>query len=229
MTTGRAAGRRAGDHRDVEVAVEGQRQRARDRRGRHVERVRRAPADGRPPPHLVALHDAEAVLLVDDHHGRSAKATSPWIRACVPATMAASPEAMRARAPRRSAAVRRLVSSSQAHERAEQRPHGLEVLLGERLGGRHEGPLMALLDGAQQGVHGDHRLARADVALQQPAHGGGTLEVGVDLGDGVDLVGGQHEGQARQERRRRLAGRPRAPARCWRAARRLCGAAGRTA
>jgi hypothetical protein len=31
-------------------------------------------------------------------------------------------------------------------ERPEQRRHGLEVLFGERLGGRHEGALMALLD-----------------------------------------------------------------------------------
>ena len=47
-----------------EVAVDGQRERARDRRRRHVQDVRRAPLGER-----LALLDAEAVLLVDDRDG----------------------------------------------------------------------------------------------------------------------------------------------------------------
>src|SRR5262245_24049434 len=56
-----AVGRRLRDLRHREVAVDGQRQRARDRRRRHVQDVRRA-AGGEGAP----LLDPEPVLLVDD-------------------------------------------------------------------------------------------------------------------------------------------------------------------
>ena len=56
-----------------------------------------------------------------------------------------------------------------------------EVLLGERLGRRHQRALPPGLDRAQQRVERDHRLARADVALQQPPHRDAAGEVGVDL------------------------------------------------
>ena len=56
-----AVGRRQRELRDLEVAVDGQRERARDRRRGQVEDVRAPPLDERR-----ALRDAEAVLLVDD-------------------------------------------------------------------------------------------------------------------------------------------------------------------
>ena len=56
-----------------------------------------------------------------------------------------------------------------------------EMLLGERLGRRHQRPLTPGLDSAQQRVERDDRLARADVALEQPLHRAGPAEVGVDL------------------------------------------------
>ena len=52
------------------------------------------------------------------------------------------------------------------------------VLLGQHLGGRHERALVAALHGGEQGADGDDRLARADVALQQPVHGVGRGQVG---------------------------------------------------
>ena len=57
---GLAVSRRPGDLGDVEIAEDGLCERARDRRGGHVQDVRRRPAE-RPP-----LLDAETVLLVDD-------------------------------------------------------------------------------------------------------------------------------------------------------------------
>ena len=45
-----------------------------------------------------------------------------------------------------------------------------EVLLRERLGRRHQRALAAGLDRPQERVERDDRLARADVALQQPLH-----------------------------------------------------------
>ena len=60
-----AVGRRARDLRHVQVAVDGERERPRDRRRGHVQDVRRPALDERAP-----LLDAEAVLLVHDGHGQ---------------------------------------------------------------------------------------------------------------------------------------------------------------
>ena len=163
--------------------------------------------DGRASRHLVALHDAEAVLLVDHDHGEVGKgdvALDQGVRAHHDRGVARGDAAERRPAlGGRQAAGQQLAG----HERPEQRGHRLEVLLGERLGGRHEGALMALLHRPQQRVHGDHGLAGADVSLQQPAHGPVALEVGVDLGDRPHLVIGERKGQAGQELRSGLARR----------------------
>ena len=70
-----------------------------------------------------------------------------------------------------------------------------EVLLGERLGRRHQRALAARLDRAQERVERDDRLAGADVALEQALHRRRAREVGVDLGDRLLLVLGQLERQ----------------------------------
>ena len=57
------AGRKFIDHRDIEVAVNRHRERARDRRRGHDEHVR---CDAF-PRQFEALHHAESMLLVDDH------------------------------------------------------------------------------------------------------------------------------------------------------------------
>ena len=72
---------------------------------------------------------------------------------------------------------------------------GGEVLLGQRLGRRHQRGLHPLLDRAQQRVERDDGLARADVALQQPLHGNRAGEVDVDLAHRLLLVRRQREGQ----------------------------------
>ena len=81
-----APARQLAQHGGVEVAVGGERQRARDRRGGHVERVRGEPV-GRLRVERGALAHAEAVLLV--HHARRrGRGTPPAssISACVPTT-----------------------------------------------------------------------------------------------------------------------------------------------
>ena len=63
------------------------------------------------------------------------------------------------------------VSSADGHRLGAEQPlDRREVLLGERLGGRHQRRLVAVLDGAQHRVQRDHRLAAADLAHQQPLH-----------------------------------------------------------
>ena len=122
---------------------------------------------------------------------RLAKRTSSVSRAWVPTTMSTTPSRSPwcnlARAP----AGVRLVSRTTLRGRlparvrlsgtdqvGQQLADAEEVLLGQDLGGGHEGALMAPLDGHQQGGHRHHRLARTDVALQQPVHGQRPGQVG---------------------------------------------------
>jgi hypothetical protein len=85
-----------------------------------------------------------------------------------------------------------------AHRR-EELAHLQEVLRGQDLGRGHDGRLVAGLDRDHRRVQGDHRLARSDVALQQPVHRRRPLHVGLDLGDRLALAGGGIERQRGQE------------------------------
>jgi hypothetical protein len=69
------------------------------------------------------------------------------------------------------------------------------VLLGERLGRRHQRRLVAGFERSQHRVDGDHRLARADLAHQQALHRLAGVEVGLDLVEGLQLIAGRLEGQ----------------------------------
>ena len=89
----------------------------------------------------------------------------------------------------------------QAHAgRLGERRDGGVVLAGQKLGRRHEGRLRAGLDADQHGEEGDHRLAAADIALQQADHALGLGHVGFDLADRGLLARRQVERQ-RAERR----------------------------
>ncbi len=77
------------------------------------------------------------------------------------------------------------------------------MLLGQGLGRRHQRPLMTVLDGAEQRVQGNHRLARADLTHEQPLHRARTAEILIQDGDRRLLVAGQRERQHRREPPRR--------------------------
>ena len=81
------------------------------------------------------------------------------------------------------------------------------MLLGERLGRRHQRPLQPVLDRAEQRVKSDDRLAGADVALEEPLHRCRAREVGVDLRDRAPLVRRELEGQHVEVARGELARR----------------------
>ena len=72
---------------------------------------------------------------------------------------------------------------------------GLEVLEGEDGGGGEDGDLLAILHGLEGGAHGDFGFAVADVAAEKPVHGLGGFHVGLDVGDGGELVVGFGEGE----------------------------------
>ena len=171
------------DLADREVAVDRERERARDRRGGHMERVRHPPLRER-----LALLDAEAVLLVDHGDGEVAQVDAfldERVRADEDARAGVA-LALRHRAGQQPDADADLPAELLDRE---------EVLLGERLGRRHQRAAVAAFYGAQQRVERDDRLPRADVSLQEPLHGRGAAEVGVDLGDGALLVGRELERQ----------------------------------
>ena len=145
-------------------------------------------------------------------------ATSSVNRACVPTTMPTAPEARPSSTAVRALPLTRLVSSSTrtsppAHaagalQVAEQGPHRREVLFGQHLGRHHEGALVPALHGGQQRGQRHHRLARADVALQQAVHREGPGHVGHDDGQGAALRLGELVGQAGQEARHQRVAHP---------------------
>ena len=157
--------------RHVEVAVEGHRQGPRDGGGGHDEQVG-----------LRALRSSPAALTrwctpkrccsSTTATPRRAKRTPSWMRAWVPTTTSTVPAAIAASTPSRSGES--AVSRRHAHpHQAGQRLQAQVVLLGEDLGGRHHGPLVAPLHPGEQGGHGHRRLARPHLALQQAVHGVG--------------------------------------------------------
>ena len=70
---------------------------------------------------------------------------------------------------------------------------GRGVLPRQNLGRRHQRRLIAVGHGHQHRVFGHHRLAAADVALQQAVHGRGPRQVRGDLLDGLVLCRRQVE------------------------------------
>ena len=74
------------------------------------------------------------------------------------------------------------------------------MLVGEQLGGRHQGYLAIHLDCLGSGERGHERFAAAHVALNQAQHGLGQGEVAFDLGEHApNLCLGQSEGQYREQ------------------------------
>jgi hypothetical protein len=154
---------------DVERAERRQAQRARDRRGGHVQHVRHQPGR-RLGVERGALAHAEAVLLVDHHDREAVEDDGSSMSACVPTTSDSAP-ARACRARRRGA--RRSSSRSAAPGapgRRHERLDGREVLLGQRLGRRHQRRLHPVLDRAEHGVQRDDGLARADLPHEQALH-----------------------------------------------------------
>ena len=163
-----------------------------------------------------ALAHAEAVLLVDDddreavevHVGLDERVRADDERQLAGRELA---EDVARAAARRRAGQQRGAHRLAGHERLQRR----EVLLGERLGRRHEDGLHVVLDRAQDRVQRDDGLARADLAHQQALHRPRLGELLVERPRSRALVAGQ------RERQQLLAPAPasapaarRAPARC---------------
>ena len=227
---GLPAGRQLAERRRVEVAVGGQRERPRDRRRGHVEHVRGACRRSGPLASSAARwRTPKRCCSSTTQTASRANATSGSISAWVPTTSASSPVASRASASRRRAAGVAPVSSVNGIACAAEQPvERGRVLLGERLGRRHQRRLVAGLDArAASRRAATTVLPRAHLPHQQPLHRPLGAEVGVDLVERRALVprsssNGSEASQPRDE----LAGGSRAtPGRPSRARRRRAASA----
>ena len=218
----RAARRQLVEHRDVEVAVDGHRRGARDRRRRHHEHVG---GDARSPLSRSAARcstpkrccssitttpsDENATVALDEGVGADddvdlAGAERREDRLALGRRWCGWSAARPAPAARRRGCRRRRPSRPSSSTRMPRKCCSASTSVG-----RHERALVAALHGDEQGADGDDRLARADVALEEPVHRVRAGEVGGDLADRPLLRAGERERQrargsgARAGRRRR--------------------------
>ncbi len=173
------------DERDVQVAVDGEGQGARDGRGGHHQHVGTAALG----PQRGPLHDAEAMLLVHHHQAQAGEvdllldegvgadgdvhlAAGRWPPGRPPCPW---PRRLPVRRATRSGLPRYGGWKTPLHSGsppvAEEGADRAVVLLGQDLGGGHDRPLAAAGRRRQQGGRGHHRLAAAHVALEEAAHG----------------------------------------------------------
>ena len=204
-----AALRQLDQRGDLEVAVDGHRDGARDRGRRHDQHVR----NGRPlRPQRVALLDPEPVLLVDDHQpevGEGDALREQGVGADDDPRRAVGRLGQRGTARRRAERAGqqrepgRDVRSPELAGRGERAEHGAQragVLLGQHLGGGEQRGLTAAVDHLQHRAQGDDGLAGAHLALEQAVHRRAAAELARQLASDVLLTPGQGEGQGGVER-----------------------------
>ena len=178
---------------DVHLAVFGQRQSARDRGGGHRQCVRRDTALlGQQEP----LAHPEAMLLVDHDQAEVLVA-----HALLEDRMGPDDDLDRAVVePHQDAFARpAFVAPGKQRDlgagRRGEPAQGVVMLPRQQLGRREQGSLRAGFDRNQHRFQRDHRLARADVALQQAQHRRGLGHVALDLADRATLGAGEAERQ----------------------------------
>ena len=181
-----------------QVAEQRQRQRARDGRGREVQRVGRIALRQQ----LGALLHAEALLLVDDH-----EAEPPGRHIVLEQRVRADEHVHRALRHAREDGLAFGRGRGAGQHRPgdaggiEQRPQTLAVLAREHLGGSHEQSLRTRVRGRREREGGDDGLAGAHVAQQQVVRRLRRSEGGEDVALGLLLLVGKPEGHRLGERR----------------------------
>ncbi len=191
----RLAARRAiAHHRDVHVATGGQRERPRNRRRGHQQDVGVQALVGQ----RAALQHAEAVLLVDHDQRQRLEGDvvlDQGVRSDDELHLPGGDLGQQPAPPGLAEpAGEQRDAEAGPEEPALERAH---VLLGEDLGRRHQRHLEAVLHRHERGQRGDDGLAGSDIALQQPLHRPGPLQVGDDVAQRRPLPLGQFERQPR--------------------------------
>ncbi len=130
------------------------------------------PLDRIRPPYNISVLDAEATRFALQHFEVFAQQTAALCEA------------------------RTTLAVLDRGEGAQQRLDRADVLVGEDPGGGQEGGLSAAVEDLEHGAQGDHRLAAADVPLQEALHGRRSGQVGRDLLADGSLPGRQAVGEA---------------------------------
>ncbi len=180
----------------VEVAVEGKREGARNRRRGQQQDVGSGPLSDQGRP---LLHP-EAVLLVDHREAQPAEGHALLHQGV-------GPDHQPGRAVREARADERLLARRLAAqqelrselERLQQPGETGRVLLGQELGGRHEGCLEVVLRRQEHREQGYDSLARPHVAHKEAVHPIGRGHVAGDFAQGALLIGGELPGERRLE------------------------------
>ena len=148
------------DDGNIQVAIQGESERARNGRGGHHQQVR----IGALAHKLLALGDAELMLFVNNNQAEL------FGRECfLQQSVRADEKAQRARAER---SQRKLLAAARADfngdpQRFEPAPEIVPVLFGQDFRRRHQRGAGSAFQGHQGGAGGHHRFARTDIALEQ--------------------------------------------------------------
>ena len=182
---GATPGRRRGDQTHVAHAARGHLHGSRNRRCREREHVDLL---AQILELLLVLH-TKALLFVDDHH---AQVLGVYIGR--KQTVRADEHINRALGKRleRALLLRRRAEAAEhldlQAKRGKALKEGLVVLLGKNSRGAKHHDLAAGVNALKRRAQGDFGLAKAHVAAQQAIHGLGRLHVGLNVGDGLQLV-----------------------------------------
>ncbi len=179
---GGAPGRQLVENGNIEVAIESEREGARDGRGGEDEDVRSVAVGGGFVHEALALEDAEAVLLVNGDETEAGEFDvifNEGVRADDKLGFAG------ADALEDGGFVRSFQAADEELDAiagfGEDTARGEKMLDGENFRGGHEGGLRAVFDGDHGGLESDDGFAAADVALEETIHRGGLFQVGGDF------------------------------------------------
>jgi len=183
------SGRQLVDDRNIQISVNRQGQRPRDRCRRHHQHVGCPPLATQGFP----LAHSESMLFI---HNRQPQILE--FNAALDKCVRSHHE------PHRAVGETRSDTGPIARRRGQQvdiegrvfkeRRHRPGVLFGEEFGGRHQGRLVAALQHQPKRKRCDHRLAATHITLDQPGHGMRTIEIARHLIDDTLLGCGQFKG-----------------------------------
>src|SRR6267378_366468 len=200
---GRAAGREFIENGNVEVAVEGEREGARDGRRRQHEKMRRAAMRGGFIHQALALEDAEAMLLVNGDEAEAGEFDVVFDE------RVGTDDELRlagANAIEDDGFLRSFQAADEQLDAiagfGEDAPRGKKVLHGENFRWSHERGLRTVFDGDHRRLQRNDGLAAADVALEETIHRGGFFQVRGDFGENALL---RRRGLERQDALQRFA------------------------
>ena len=180
------------NHRDIQVTVKRQSQRARNGRGRHHQQMRVIAF----AHECLALGHAELVLFVNDH-----QAELRQLKAVGEQSVGANVQGAGFAGGR--GVIRFLAAGLEGQINAERRKPLVKipvVLLRENFRGRHESDIETAFQCHQRAARRHRRFAGSDIPLQEPAHRMFAAEVRPDFAQHTGLRAGQFEAERRQKR-----------------------------